>query len=200
MSRAIWRWGAREGGHSRRRIIHTADLTGKEVEHTLVEAVRAHPSITVFEHHFAVDLIVQGRTVPDGAWVLDEATGQVAPYYRRGDICWRQAAPDRSTRSRPTRASRLGTVWRWDGGPGAEVADMEFIQFHPTSLFHPDAKSFLISEAVRGEGGILRRRDGTAFMAEYDAERQGPGSARHRRSCHRQRDQEDRVTNVCTSM
>jgi L-aspartate oxidase len=159
----------REGGHSRRRIIHTADLTGKEVEHTLVEAVRAHPSITVYEHHFAVDLIVQdGRCV--GAWVLDEATGEIAPFVAGATLLATGGAGQvYPFTTNPSIATGDGVAMAWRAG--AEIADMEFIQFHPTSLFHPDAKSFLISEAVRGEGGILRRKDGTAFMAEYDPER-----------------------------
>ncbi|MEO7714668.1 MAG: L-aspartate oxidase [Capsulimonas sp.] len=159
----------REGGHSRRRIIHTADLTGKEVEHTLVEAVRRHSNITVLEHHFAVDLIVQDGHCC-GAYVLDEAAGDVTPYIARATLLATGGAGQvyRFT-TNPTIATGDGVAIAWRAG--AEIANMEFIQFHPTSLFHPDAKSFLISEAVRGEGGILRRKDGTAFMAEYDPER-----------------------------
>ena len=159
----------REGGHSRRRIVHTADLTGKEVERTLVEAARRHPSITVLEHHFAVDLIVENG-VCQGAWVLDEATGQQEAYTAQATLlatggCG-QVYPFTTN---PPIATGDGVAMAWRAG--ADIADMEFIQFHPTSLFHPDAKSFLISEAVRGEGGILRRRDGTAFMGEYDPQR-----------------------------
>ncbi|MDQ2800686.1 MAG: L-aspartate oxidase [Armatimonadota bacterium] len=159
----------REGGHSRRRIIHTADLTGREVEHTLVEAVRRHPSITVLEHHFAVDLIVQdGRCC--GAFVLDEATGEVQTYRAKAILLATGGAGQvYQFTTNPPIATADGVAMAWRAG--AEIADMEFIQFHPTSLYHPDAKSFLISEAVRGEGGILRRKDGTAFMAEYDPER-----------------------------
>src|SRR5579875_361954 len=159
----------REGGHSRRRIIHTADLTGREVEHTLVEAVRAHPSISVFEHHFAVDLIVQNGQCC-GAWVLDEATGQITPFLASATLLATGGAGQvYPFTTNPSIATGDGVAMAWRAG--AEIANMEFIQFHPTSLYHPDAKSFLISEAVRGEGGILRRRDGTAFMAEYDPER-----------------------------
>jgi len=159
----------REGGHSRRRIIHTADLTGKEVERTLVEAVRAHPSITVLEHHYAVDLIMQeGRCC--GAYVLDEAGGGVEAYVAPATLLATGGAGQvYQFTTNPPIATGDGVAMAWRAG--AEIADMEFIQFHPTSLFHPDAKSFLISEAVRGEGGILRRKDGTAFMAEYDAAR-----------------------------
>ncbi|MBV9852526.1 MAG: L-aspartate oxidase [Armatimonadetes bacterium] len=156
----------REGGHSRRRIIHTADLTGREVEHTLVEAVRRHPNIAVLEHHFAIDLIVQEERCC-GAYVLDDATGQVQAFVAKATLLATGGAGQvYQFTTNPPIATGDGVAMAWRAG--AEVADMEFIQFHPTSLYHPDAKSFLISEAVRGEGGILRRRDGTAFMAEYD--------------------------------
>lgn len=159
----------REGGHSRRRIIHTADLTGREVEHTLVNAACSHPSIEVFEHSFAIDLIVQdGECL--GAYVLNEASREVSAYVARATLLATGGAGQiyRHTTNPPiATADGIAMAYR----VGAPIANMEFIQFHPTSLFHPDAKSFLISEAVRGEGGILRRKDGTAFMAEYDAER-----------------------------
>ncbi len=159
----------REGGHSRRRIIHTADLTGKEVERTLVEAVRAHPSITVLEHHYAIDLILQDGHCC-GAYVLDEAGGGVEAYVAPATLLATGGAGQvYQFTTNPPIATGDGVAMAWRAG--AEIADMEFIQFHPTSLYHPDAKSFLISEAVRGEGGILRRKDGTAFMAEYDPER-----------------------------
>jgi L-aspartate oxidase len=159
----------REGGHSRRRIIHTADLTGHEVERTLIEAVRAHPEIHVLEHQYAIDLILDDG-VCRGAYVLDEATGRVEPYLAKATLLATGGAGEvyRFT-TNPTIATGDGVAMAWRAG--AEIANMEFIQFHPTSLYHPDAKSFLISEAVRGEGGILRRKDGTAFMPEYDARR-----------------------------
>ncbi len=156
----------REGGHSRRRIIHTADLTGKEVERTLVDAARSHPSITVLEHHFAVDLIVEEGQCR-GAWVLNEQDGTREAFCARATLLATGGAGQiYPFTTNPPIATGDGVAMAWRAG--ADIADMEFIQFHPTSLFHPDAKSFLISEAVRGEGGILRRRDGMAFMAEYD--------------------------------
>ena len=159
----------REGGHSRRRIIHTADLTGKEIERTLVDAVRAHPSITVLEHHYVIDLIVQNGHCC-GAYVLDEAAGDVQAYQAPATLLATGGAGQiYQFTTNPPIATGDGVAMAWRAG--AEIADMEFIQFHPTSLYHPDAKSFLISEAVRGEGGILRRKDGTAFMAAYDPER-----------------------------
>ena len=159
----------REGGHSRRRIIHTADLTGKEVEHTLIEAVRRHPSITVLEHHYAIDLIVEeGKCC--GAYVLDERSSEVEIYAAQATLLATGGAGQvYQFTTNPPIATGDGVAMAWRAG--AEIADMEFIQFHPTSLYHPDAKSFLITEAVRGEGGILRRKDGSAFMAEYDSER-----------------------------
>jgi L-aspartate oxidase len=159
----------REGGHSRRRIIHTADLTGREVEHTLVEAARTHPNIEVFEHNFAIDLIVQNGECL-GAYVLDESTGHVGAYTARATLLATGGAGQvyRFT-TNPSIATSDGVAMAYRAG--ADIANMEFIQFHPTSLYHPDAKSFLISEAVRGEGGILRTKDGKAFMVEYDKER-----------------------------
>jgi len=159
----------REGGHSRRRIIHTADLTGKEVERTLVDAARSHPSITVLEHHFAVDLIIDDGQCR-GAWVMNEQDGKREAFQARATLLATGGAGQiYPFTTNPPIATGDGVAMAWRAG--AEIADMEFIQFHPTSLFHPDAKSFLISEAVRGEGGILRRRDGTAFMREYDPQR-----------------------------
>jgi len=135
----------------------------------LVEAARSHPSITVLEHHYAIDLIMQDGHCC-GAYVLDEATGTVEAYVAPATLLATGGAGQvYQFTTNPPIATGDGVAMAWRAG--AEVADMEFIQFHPTSLYHPDAKSFLISEAVRGEGGILRRRDGTAFMAEYDAER-----------------------------
>ncbi|MGO8673772.1 MAG: L-aspartate oxidase [Capsulimonadaceae bacterium] len=159
----------REGGHSRRRIIHTADLTGREVERTLVDALKAHPNITVLEHHFAVDLIIEdGRCL--GALVFDEAADTIEPYAARATlIATGGAGQVYQFTTNPPIATGDGIAMAWRAG--AEVRNMEFIQFHPTSLYHPDAHCFLISEAVRGEGGILRRKDGAAFMGEYDSAR-----------------------------
>jgi L-aspartate oxidase len=178
----------REGGHSARRVVHAADATGIEVERALLERAAEHPNIRVVEHHTAIDLIMLSRFGgPDlcaGAYILDERAAQaqqkiaspsapgsdenvVVTYLARATILATGGAgkvyiyttnPDVATGDGVAMAYRAG----------AEVANMEFYQFHPTCLFHPQAKSFLITEALRGEGAILRLPDGTAFMAAHD--------------------------------
>ncbi len=159
----------REGGHSRRRIVHAADLTGREVERTLVEASRTHPRIKIFENHCAIDLIVvDGRCL--GVYVLDDSTGEIEAFIGSSTLLSTGGCGQVYLHTtNPPIATGDGVAMAWRAG--CAIANMEFIQFHPTSLYHPDAKSFLISEAVRGEGGVLRRADGTAFMAEYDERR-----------------------------
>ncbi|MGE5518236.1 MAG: L-aspartate oxidase [Bacteroidota bacterium] len=162
----------REGGHSHRRVIHSADATGRAVQTGLMERLR-QSGAEIFEHYNAVDLIRErlhgnclGRCV--GAYALDRSTGAVTALAARAVVLASGGAarvylyssnPDGST------GDGMAMAWR----AGCRVANMEFSQFHPTCLFHPEAKSFLISEAVRGEGGRLLRPDGTRFMDEYDA-------------------------------
>ncbi len=168
----------REGGHSRRRVLHAGDLTGQEIVRALSAAVLAHPNVTVLENTLAVDLITD-RTVGDGrrphtcwgAYVLNRDTGVVETMPARVTVlCTGGAGKVYLYTTNPDVATGDGVAIAYRAG--AAVGNMEFFQFHPTCLFHPQAKSFLVSEALRGEGALLRRPDGTKFMADYhgDAE------------------------------
>ena len=167
----------REGGHSHRRIVHAADATGAAVQATLVERVRNTPNVTVFEHHMLVDLITD-RQLPDGAtgrrcfgaYVLDTEEDEVMTFSAAhtvlatggaGKVYLYTTNPDTAT------GDGIAAAWR----AGCQVGNMEFIQFHPTCLYHPHAKSFLITEAVRGEGGLLKlppHLGGHRFMPDHD--------------------------------
>ena len=159
----------REGGHSRNRIVHASDLTGREVERALVAAVQAHPRIHVCEHHAAVELIVGNRSEQPtvyGATVLDTGASQVISILADATVLATGGAGQVYLHTtNPSIATGDGVAMAYRAG--ARVGNMEFFQFHPTTLWHPQARSFLISEAVRGEGGILRRADGVSFMETY---------------------------------
>ncbi len=169
----------REGGHSEFRILHHADNTGAEIQQSLVERIKENPYIDIFEHHFAVEIITQHhlgkivtRRTPDitcyGAYVLDEKTEKVDTFLAKITVmatggvgaCY-------TTTTNPLIATGDGIamVYRAKG----TVSDMEFIQFHPTALYHPgDRPSFLITEAMRGYGAVLKTLDGKEFMHKYD--------------------------------
>ncbi|MBA4142428.1 MAG: L-aspartate oxidase [Nitrosospira sp.] len=165
----------REGGHSVRRVIHAADATGQAVQLTLTEKVRSHPNISVLEHHMAVDLITGaklGQTARNssrchGAYVLDSAAGVVRTIGANNTVLATGGAGKVYLyTTNPDTATGDGIAMGWRAG--CRVANMEFIQFHPTCLYHPHAKSFLVSEAVRGEGGQLKLADGSRFMPWHD--------------------------------
>jgi L-aspartate oxidase len=166
----------REGGHSRRRVLHAGDLTGQEIVRALTAAVRRHANITVFENALAVDLLTDrklsqlgGPITCWGAYIYDRTTGMVRTMRARTTVlCTGGAGKVYLYTSNPDVATGDGVAIAYRAG--APVGNMEFFQFHPTCLYHPRAKSFLITEALRGEGALLRRPDGSLFMSAYHAD------------------------------
>jgi L-aspartate oxidase len=161
---------AREGGHGKRRVVHAGDITGSEVQRALLAAVHADPNIDLREHHMAIDLIDLARMGGPrrivGAYALDDRSNRVIAIVARATILATGGAGKVYLyTSNPDVATGDGVAMAYRAG--AEISNMEFFQFHPTALYHPHGKNFLISEALRGEGGVLRLPDGTAFMERH---------------------------------
>lgn len=169
----------REGGHSEFRILHHKDNTGAEIQDSLIKAVQRHPNITVIENQFAIEILTQHhlgvtvtRQTPDikcyGAYILDPKTGKVDTYLAKVTLMATGgvgAVYKTTTNPLVATGDGIAMVYRAKG----TVKDMEFVQFHPTALYHPgDRPSFLITEAMRGYGGVLRTMDGKEFMQKYD--------------------------------
>ncbi len=167
----------REGGHSKNRIVHAADLTGAAIERALLERVKTNNKITIYENHFAIDLITEHhlfdvkekrsrRITCWGAYVLDTIRTEVHKFLAKGTILTTGGAGRSylyTTNPAIATGDGLAMVFR----AGGEVANLEFAQFHPTSLYHPDGDSFLITESLRGYGAVLRTKDGKTFMEKY---------------------------------
>jgi L-aspartate oxidase len=162
----------KEGGHSFRRVIHSADATGKEVQISLEKKVKAHPNITLFENHMAVDLISNDRRNIKtqkciGAYILNTKKGKVEVFRAKSSVLATGGASRAYLyTSNPDGATGDGIAMAWR--MGCRVANMEFNQFHPTCLYHPETRTFLLTEALRGEGAFLKLPNGDRFMDRFD--------------------------------
>ena len=163
----------KEGGHSRRRVLHAADATGKEIQNTLESQVRNHANISILDNHIAIDIITGTKMAFSsntalGIYALDALNNEIVPIGGSNVVLATGGASKVYTyTSNPDTATGDGIAMGWRAG--CTVTNMEFIQFHPTCLYHPKAKSFLISEAFRGEGALLRLPNGDRFMQKYDS-------------------------------
>ncbi len=160
-----------EGGHSHRRVAHAADKTGHVITHTLQSLLNSHPNIQVFEHYASCELLVENTHTETaecrGVSTLNLSSGEMETFVAPHMVLATGGTGQLFTHTtNPAVATGDGIAMAWRAG--CRVANLEFIQFHPTALVTPDGKTFLISEAVRGEGGLLRRPDGSRFMPEYD--------------------------------
>src|SRR5262249_19918530 len=177
----------REGAHSRNRVVHWQDVTGREIQRALLAAVATHANVTMLDEHIAVDLLSLAKYGGDpgcfGAYVLDKASGQVKTICARatvlasggtGKVYVYTSNPDVATGDGIAMAYRIG----------AACCDLEFVQFHPTVLYHPHAGSFLLTEAMRGEGGVLRLATGQTLMEHYHPMKPPPPRATPPRATH----------------
>lgn len=166
----------REGGHHANRIVHSKDQTGLEIENTLLEAVKRHYKITLLEYHTLIELITEHNLINSaelsqnsscfGAYILDRKAGKIFSIRAKSTILATGgigAVYEHSTNPKSATGDGVAAAWR----AGAKIANLEFIQFHPTTLFHPNAHSFLISEALRGFGAVLKNKNGEEFMQKY---------------------------------